>query len=135
MAKRTYIDSCVLMAAFQGKGELGWSALGVLDDPERHLVLSEAVRLEVMHKPRYEKRKMEVDFYQAIFDEAECKEWCIEVLQCAQNLADKHGIAAMDAIHVAHAQYAQVDEFVTAESTTKPMFRAKGVVMRSIRPS
>lgn len=44
-----------------------------------------------------------------------------------------HGIAAMDAIHVAHAIAAGVDEFVSAEKPSRPMFRVQCLAMRSIR--
>jgi hypothetical protein len=30
--------------------------MAILDDPNRHFVVSDAVRLEVLPKPRYEKR-------------------------------------------------------------------------------
>ncbi len=49
--KRGYIDSCLLIAAFKGEGVLGQRVLEVLDDPERDLVVSDAVWLEVMLKP------------------------------------------------------------------------------------
>ncbi len=135
MPKRTYVDSCLLLAALKGESELGRRALEILDDPSRTLVLSEAVRLEVMPKPIYEKRNEETDFYQAVFDVAECHAWSLGALQHAKALAEQHGIAAMDAIHVAHALEAQVDEFVTAEKSSKPMFRVKAMSISSIRPA
>jgi hypothetical protein len=39
----------------------------------------------------------------------------------------------MDAIHVAHAVAAKVDEFVSAERPTKPMFRVQIIPISSIR--
>ena len=51
--ERTYLDSCLLIAAFLGKGEVGRRAMEILDDPKRHFVVSDAVRLEVMPKPRH----------------------------------------------------------------------------------
>jgi len=133
MLKRTYVDSCLLIAAFKGEGDIGLRAIEVLDDPSRALVFSEAVRLEVMPKPIYEKRNEETDFYQAVFDDAECHDWSLDALQCANALTEEHGIAAMDAIHVAHAMEAQVDEFMTAEKGTKPMFRVKNFSIRSVQ--
>lgn len=55
------------------------------------------------------------------------------MLSNAQHVAEQYGIAAMDAIHVAHALEAGVDEFVTSEKPTKPLFRAKGITLRSIQ--
>ncbi len=108
MPKRTYIDTCLLIAAFKGEGELGRRALGVLDDPDRLLVVSDAVRLEAMPKARYHKQRQEVEFYEAVFDQAENIAWNSTALQRAHVIAEAHGVAAMDAIHVAHAAVAGV---------------------------
>jgi predicted nucleic acid-binding protein len=133
MSKRTYIDSCVLIAAFKGEGELGLRAMLVLDDPGRSLVVSEAVRLEVFPKARYEKQQDEVAFYETVFSEAEIVPWNDRALHQAQSIAESYGVAAMDAIHVAHAVAAKVDEFVSAERPTKPMFRVPIIPISSIR--
>lgn len=133
MPKRTYLDSGVLLAAFAAQGDVGIKALEVLDDPDRHLVISDAVKLELLPKPIYEKRKEEVEFYQAVFEQAECLSWSLDTLQHSQGVAEQHGIAAVDAIHVATALDAGVDEFLTAEKPTKPMFRVMALRMRSIR--
>ncbi len=133
MPKRTYVDTCLLIAAFKGEGELGRRALSVLDDPERSLVVSDAVRLEAMPKARYHKQQEEVAFYEAVFSQAENIAWDGTALQNALVIAESHGVAAMDAIHVAHATLAGVAEFVSAEKPTKPMFRVQTVGMHSIR--
>lgn len=133
MIKRTYIDTCLLIAAFKGEGELGRRALSVLDDPERALVVSDPVCLEALPKARYHKQQQEVEFYEAVFSQAEKIAWDKSALQQALTIAESHGVAAMDAIHVAHALAANVDEFVSAEKPTKPMFRVPTIAMRSIR--
>lgn len=131
--KRTYVDTCVLIAAFKGKDELGRRARDLLDDPQRTLVVSDLVRLEALPKARYHKQQQEVEFYEAVFSQAENIAWDESALQQAHTIAESHGVAAMDAIHVAHAMVAGVDEFVSAEKPTKPMFRVHSLVMRSIR--
>jgi predicted nucleic acid-binding protein len=133
MPKRTYIDANLLIAAFRGEGPLGQRAIEILDDPDRTLVASDAVWLEVQPKPRYEKRQQEIDFYDTVLDQAEHLKWSIGTLYRAHDLAEKHGIAAMDAIHVATALDAGVDELVTAEKPTKPMFRVTELPISSIR--
>jgi len=133
MPKRTYIDANLLIAAFRGEGGLGQRAFEILDDPDRALVASDAVRLEVQPKPRYEKRQKEIEFYDEVMNQAEQVKWSIDTLYRAHDLAEKYGIAAMDAIHVAIALDAAVDEFVTAEKSTKPMFRVANLRMQSIR--
>jgi predicted nucleic acid-binding protein len=135
MPKRTYIDTCLLIAAFKGEGELGRRALSVLDDPDRMLVVSDAVRLEAMPMARYHKQQEEVEFYEEVFGQAENIAWDNTALQQALAIAESHGVAAMDAIHVAHAAVAGVAEFITAERPTKPMFRVKAIALRSIRDS
>lgn len=133
MSKRTYIDTSLLIAAFKGEGELGRRALSVLDDPERALVVSDPVRLEALPKARYHKQQQEVEFYEAVFSQAENITWDESALRQAHTIAENHGVAAMDAIHLAHAIAAGVDEFVSAEKPTKPMFRIRSLAMRSIR--
>jgi len=135
MPKRTYIDTCLLIAAFKGEGELGRRALSVLDDPERTLVVSDAVRLEAMPKARFHKQREEVEFYEAVFSQAENIAWDSTALQDAFVIAERHGVAAMDAIHVAHAAMAGVAELVSAEKPTKPMFRVQTIAVHSIRDS
>lgn len=105
----------------------------LLDDPDRALVASDAVRLEVQPKPCYEKRQQEIEFYDTVLGQAEHLKWCTDTLYHAHDLAAKHGIAAMDAIHIATALDAGVEEFVTAEKSTKPMFRVTELHMQSIR--
>ncbi len=49
--RRTYLDANVLIAAWNGDAESrGW-ARAVLDDPERQLLTSDFVRLDVLPKP------------------------------------------------------------------------------------
>lgn len=133
MPKRTYIDTCLLIAAFKGEGELGRRALVVLDDPERSLMVSDAVRLEAVPMARFHKQQAELELYEAVFSQAENIAWDSAALQHALAIAESHGVAAMDAIHVAHAAVAGVAEFISAEKPTKPMFRVKSPAMHSIR--
>ena len=133
MSKRTYLDSGVLLAACVRKDEIGRRALEILDDPSRSFVLSDAVRLEILPKAVFEKRQDEVEFYEAIFSQSEGLNWSIDTLHRAFDVAQKYGIATIDAIHVATALDARVDEMVTAEKPTKPMFRVRELLIRSIR--
>lgn len=133
MMRRTYLDSGVLVAAFKGEGELGLRAMDILDDPSRQLVVSDAVRIELFPKPIYEKQQHEVDFYREVFTSAGQHPWNAAVLERAQKLAEQYGLAAMDAIHVAYAEHARVDELVTTEKPDKPMFRVPTPTIASIR--
>ena len=133
MRKRTYVDTNLLIAAWQGQGDLGIRALKVLDDPQRTIVLCRAVWLEVMPKAIYHQQAIEAAFYQEIFDAVEVREWSIEALYKAEELAKKYGIAAMDAVHLAIAIESDVDEFISAEKPQKPMFRVLEILVQSIR--
>lgn len=64
---RTFIDSGVLIDAVRGIPPLSDAALTVLGDPNRILVSSDLVRLEVLPKPQFHKRRNEVIFYEAFF--------------------------------------------------------------------
>lgn len=134
MAKRTYLDTCVLIAAFKGDSPSSMRAMEILDDPDRSLLISDAVRLEALPKARYHHNDKEVEFYEAVFEQAEKLSWDYGVLGKAFELATNYGIAAMDAIHVAHAVAAGADEFVSNEKATKPMFRVREITTRSLRP-
>ncbi len=133
MVKRTYIDTCVIIAAVRCDERLGKRALELLDDPWRVIVVSDAVRLELLPKPRYNKKDEEVRYCEQLFERAENISWDLEALKRAQEVAENYGIEAMDAIHVAHAVVAGVDEFVTAEKPSSPLFRVRELTVVSIR--
>jgi predicted nucleic acid-binding protein len=133
VTKRTYLDTGVLLAAFQSSSTLHEQAMQILDDPERELLLSDAVWLETVPKAIYEKREKEVNFYNEIFKSASCSGWNIEILQSARKLATQYGLAAMDAIHMAHALASNADEFVTGEKEGKPLFRVEEIAVRTIQ--
>lgn len=133
MAKRTYIDANLLIAAWHGRDEAGIGALTVLDDRDRTLLVSDALWLEVMPKAIYQRQRGEIAFYQSVFERAEHDPWRLEVLQQAKIFAQRYGIAAMDAIHVATAQAMGADEFVSGEKPSKPMFSVREISMISLR--
>ena len=130
---RTYLDANVLLAAWRGQGDIAKQAMDILDDPERELVVSDAVWLELMPKAIYNKAGEEAEFYETIFTGADHVRWQLDVLYRAHELAQNYGIGAMDAIHVATALDAGVDEFVSGEKPSKPMFRVSELLMVSLR--
>jgi predicted nucleic acid-binding protein len=131
--KRTYIDANVLIAAFQGEDQLAQRALQVLDDPNRKLVVSDYLRLEVLPKPTFHKRQEEIDFMQTVFDNAN-EEVPSSPLLTGQALvlASKYDMTPVDALHVGAAAVAGVDELITVEKSTKPMCKVKEVKVVSI---
>jgi predicted nucleic acid-binding protein len=58
-SKRTFIDSDVLIAAARGRSEQSKMAMQILDDPSREFVSSPFVKLEVLPKAIFNKKRHE----------------------------------------------------------------------------
>jgi predicted nucleic acid-binding protein len=129
---RTFLDSGVLIAAFQSRNTVSTPVLTLLDDPERVFVTTDYVRLEVLPKLLYFRRETEAEFYEAFFAAAELVEVSQVLVSAAFEEARQAGLAAMDALHVAAAKRASVDEFITVERPTRPVFRVAGLTMRTL---
>ena len=71
---KTFLDSGVLLTAWRGQAPLADAARNVMADEERDFVSSENVRLELVSKPTYEKRRTEVEFYNEHFSIAKVME-------------------------------------------------------------
>lgn len=130
--RRTGIDANLLIAAWSGQNRLAEAALTVLEDPQRLLIVSDALWLEVMPKAIYHRQQAEQAFYEAVFSSAWYQPWSTELVDSAKSLAQSYGIAAMDAIHIAIAVAAQADVFISGEKPGKPMFRVQEVNAESL---
>ena len=64
---RTYLDSGVLITAYNAAPNLKEPALRVLEDPDRVFLCSPFVRLETAPKALFNKRGGEYRFYQTYF--------------------------------------------------------------------
>lgn len=129
----TYIDSGVLLSATDGVGRLAEKALEVLGDSNRQFASSEFVKLEVIPKAIYHKQTEEVEFYEEFFSAVTYWANDLEkVVQDAYDIGCEYGLAAMDALHIAAALSLDVEEFITTEKPTKPMFRVSGIKVISI---
>jgi predicted nucleic acid-binding protein len=135
LATLTYIDSCVLLYAAQGTAILAERALPFLFDPEREYVTSDYVRLELVPHATYNKRRAEVEFYETFFQSAiRHIPTSKTLLDTAMDLGCRTDVTGIDAIHVACAILAGAEELVTAERTTKPIYRTTAVRVVSINP-
>ncbi len=104
-----------------------------MDDPTREFLTSDTVKLELLPKPLFEKRRSEVEFYNDHFNVAEAAEsFSAELGNAASALAKKYGLAAMDALHLASAIRQGAEEFITSELPGKPMFRVKELKVVSL---
>lgn len=81
--------------------------------------------MEIFPKVIYNKSQEEENFYKEIFDSCEFLIWNNEVLEKAKTIAERYGLSAMDAFHIAFALEANVDEFITSERPNKPIFRVE----------
>ena len=129
---KTYLDAGVLLSAWK-PGELHGRAMAIMEDATREFFTSDAVKLELLPRPAFEKRRAEVEFYNAHFSDAEDGEpFSAEWGRDALALAKKSGLAAMDALHLASAIRQGADEFITSELPGKPMFRVAGIKVVSL---
>lgn len=130
--RRTAIDANVLIAAWSGREMLFQRALEVLEDPDRLMIVSDALWHEVMPKAIYFAKPAEENFYRSVFARAEQLAWSQELVELAKRLAQGYGLAAMDAVHLAVAVASGADEFVSGERPGKPMFRVREVHVSSL---
>jgi predicted nucleic acid-binding protein len=129
---KTFLDSGVLLHAWRGD-HLSEIIMQIIDDESREFFTSQMVRLELLPKPRFEKRDAEVAFYEnhfrdCSFTEPLSKELGLE----AEKLATRYGLAGPDALQVAAALRHRVAEFYTSQRPGKPMFRVKELKVISL---
>jgi len=98
-------------------------ALQVFNDPDREFVASEFLRLEVLPIAKFFGKKREIQFYETFF--ANVSRWADDtaLIAPALVLASRHGLGALDALHICAADQFGA-EFVSAEKPTKPIYRA-----------
>ncbi|MEQ2008513.1 MAG: PIN domain-containing protein [Limisphaerales bacterium] len=127
-----YLDSGVLLHAWRGS-DLSGAALAAMSAEKRELVTSQLVRLELLPKPACEKRPAETAFYAAHFEAAAPALPLDGPLgEEALALAQRYGLAAVDALHIAAALRQHAGEFYTSEKPGKPMFRVKELKVISL---
>jgi predicted nucleic acid-binding protein len=97
-----------------------------MEDGRRSFVASSALKLELLPLPQYHGNHNEVAFYETFFHHvSEWQEVNETLLRAALSIAGRHGLHAMDGLHLAAATAMEVDEFITDEKPTKPIFRVK----------
>jgi predicted nucleic acid-binding protein len=124
--KRVFLDTGVLLAAWKGQSPEAIKALHLLDDENLEVVSSALSELELFPQAEYHKQKAEAGFYQDYFDKSAHRVEVNEALvKAARAIATRHGLHAMDGLHVAVATAGGADEFITTEGPTKPIHRVK----------
>ena len=130
---RTFLDAGVLIAAARGDTALSQRALEIVKERERVFVSSLFIRLEVLPKAVFHRQEGEALFYRSYFDQVSV--WVNpdqELVKEANDVATRFGLAAMDALHVTSAMMAGVDELVTTEKPTRPIYRVPGLSVKTI---
>lgn len=130
--RRCYLDANVLIAAWRGDEQSRLWARTVLDDPQRRFVVSDLVRLEVLPKPIFYRQSLELAYMQTILASAEDVPIDAGVIRQALDLATRHDINPLDALHLAAAMRAGVDELLTFERPEKPLCRQTEVRVISL---
>jgi len=131
--KKTYLDSGVLISAFQGIQSINIKANEILNDGNREFASSCYVQLEVLPKAIFNQKQDEIEFYETFFRAVNY--WATDhqqIIEDAKQIARTYGLAAMDAIHVAAALQVNSDQIITTEKPTKPMHRVEEIQVISI---
>jgi predicted nucleic acid-binding protein len=133
MAKtRTYLDANIILNALQGDEDIADIALEIIDDPNKTLLVSDYLWLEVRPKMEYHKQVSQAAFVDEIFSVAEKIPTDNGLIDMAKDIALHYGLNAMDALHVAAAIKGNADELVTFEKPGKPFFRIPVDTLRII---
>jgi predicted nucleic acid-binding protein len=133
---RTYLDSSVLIAIIEAEPDIADKALRYVDDPDREIISSEAVRLEVyprrLHDPEKSGQRQWLD---KLFENAAqiVTDFSERVWKRALDEATTYHMQPMDALHVAAALEAEAEEFITAERPEKSLCRTKSIRVISLR--
>lgn len=134
MPIRTFVDANVLIAAHRGQeGDRG-PALALLGGMDRYFIASPFLWLEVMPKAVYHQNSSEIDFYRLYFETIRL--WISDlhsVVRIAAEEAEKCGIAALDALHLAAAHVGEADEFCTLERAESPLYRTSLVRVNRLK--
>ncbi|HYL73043.1 MAG TPA: PIN domain-containing protein [Bryobacteraceae bacterium] len=121
---RTFLDSGILITAFNGPLHLKARALQILEDPARLFLTSLFVRLEVLPKAIYNRQSAEAHFFQKFFARAMVARNVNAVLTLGENEAASSGVGPMDSLHIAAAHLLKADEFITTEKPSKSIHRS-----------
>jgi predicted nucleic acid-binding protein len=130
-----YVDANVLIAAARGTGTEAARAFAVLDDDSHEFAASDFLRLEVPPKAVYHKQLNEAAFYRRFFNGVAV--WTMSeprLVKRAQDIAQRFGLSAVDALHVAAAMSAKASALITGELRSKPLHRVTTIPVWTIHP-
>ena len=126
---RTFIDAGVVITAFDTRSSAAGRALDIITDPDREIVISSFLELELLPSAMEIGDLRQVNLLQNFFDMADYRVKADEafVQQAVAEAAQIRGIQALDALHLTAAKVAGADEFITTERPTKPLYKVRGI--------
>ncbi len=133
---RTYIDANVVINAWRGLAPFQSIAFAVLEDPDRSIVTSDFLQLELLPKPAFYKYPAETEFIQRLLAHTIHIPTDSRITRKALELSSLYDIAVIDALHAAAAIVGGADALVTFESRDKPMYRISPaeILVTSLQP-
>jgi hypothetical protein len=121
----------VLIAAHRGQPAERQRAHALLNDESGEFAASLFLELETVSKAVYYGNTTEVQFYRMYFDAVRYMVNDVEdIARIAMAEAERWGLAAMDALHIAAAYLAGAAELVTLERKERPIYRTSLVQVR-----
>src|SRR5215210_4810652 len=112
----TYLDTGVILAVVRSEPLAAVRAYDLLNDPARAFVGGAALELELLPSAVYYQRAAEQDFCETFLrSTVSWVEPSKRLFALALSLAGMHGLAALDALHIASALEASAQEFITTE--------------------
>ncbi len=130
---KTYLDSCVLIAAATGTNEVHERAMEILGDSNRDFLASVFTRLELIPYTARGNKQAEKEFYETYFASANLNVGLIDdVINRAELESCSIDLAALDSLHVAAAICAGADELITAEKPSKPIHKVTAIKICTI---
>ena len=121
---QTFLDSGVLITAYNGQPDLRERALAILEDRNRIFLSSPFVRHEVCPNTLFNRRHLEYRFYREYFQRAVMFNDVRLILERASRESARSGVSAMDALHLAAAHLLRADEFITIEHPRRSIYRS-----------
>jgi predicted nucleic acid-binding protein len=119
---RTYLDANVILNALESDEAISAIALEIIEDPDKTLLVSDYLWLEVRPKMGYYNQTAQAAFVDEIFNAAEMIPSDKDLLTIAKTIG----------LHVAAALKGNADELITFEKPGKPFFRIPADTLRIV---
>jgi predicted nucleic acid-binding protein len=117
----TFLDTGVIIAAASGSTQEKHRAQTILADPNREFVTSPFVELEIVPHAERQGTPENIAFYREYFRTARMSSNLAEIVKLTAQELRRTNMKLADALHVAAANLAGADEFITTEKSTKAM--------------